>query len=36
MQNLREALENANQLIQVLSDNPSLILKGEPQKERER
>jgi hypothetical protein len=36
MQNLREALENANQLIQVLSDNPSLILKGEPTKERER
>jgi phospholipid/cholesterol/gamma-HCH transport system substrate-binding protein len=36
MQNLREALENANQLIKVLSDNPSLILKGEPQKERER
>jgi phospholipid/cholesterol/gamma-HCH transport system substrate-binding protein len=36
MQNLREALENANQLIKVLSDNPSLILKGEPQKDRER
>lgn len=36
MQNLREALENANQLIKVLSDNPSLILKSEPQKERER
>jgi phospholipid/cholesterol/gamma-HCH transport system substrate-binding protein len=36
MQNLREALENANQLIKVLSDNPSLILKGEPTRERER
>ncbi|HUI92747.1 MAG TPA: MlaD family protein [Chitinivibrionales bacterium] len=36
MQNLREALENANQLINELSENPSLILKGEQQKERER
>jgi phospholipid/cholesterol/gamma-HCH transport system substrate-binding protein len=36
MQNLREALENANQLIQVLSENPSLLLKNEPQKERDR
>jgi hypothetical protein len=36
MQNLREALENANQLIKELSENPSLILKGEQQKERER
>jgi phospholipid/cholesterol/gamma-HCH transport system substrate-binding protein len=36
MQNLREALENANQLINVLSENPSLLLKGEQQKERER
>jgi phospholipid/cholesterol/gamma-HCH transport system substrate-binding protein len=36
MQNLREALENANQLIQVLAENPSLLLKNEPQKERDR
>ncbi len=36
MQNLREALENANQLISVLSENPSLILKGDPQKERDK
>jgi phospholipid/cholesterol/gamma-HCH transport system substrate-binding protein len=36
MQNLREALENANQLIKELSENPSLLLKGEQQKERER
>ena len=36
MQNLREALENANQLAKELSENPSLLLKGEQQKERER
>ncbi len=36
MENLREALENANQLAKELSENPSLLLKGEQQKERER
>jgi phospholipid/cholesterol/gamma-HCH transport system substrate-binding protein len=36
MENLREALENANQLIKEVSENPSLILKSEQQKERER
>jgi phospholipid/cholesterol/gamma-HCH transport system substrate-binding protein len=36
MENLREALENANQLIKELSENPSLLIKGEQQKERER
>jgi phospholipid/cholesterol/gamma-HCH transport system substrate-binding protein len=35
MQNLREALESANQLAKELSENPSLLLKGEQQKERE-
>ncbi|HMD69585.1 MAG TPA: MlaD family protein [Chitinivibrionales bacterium] len=35
MENLREALENANQLAKELSENPSLLLKGEQQKERE-
>jgi|WetSurMetagenome_2_1015567.scaffolds.fasta_scaffold00172_16 phospholipid/cholesterol/gamma-HCH transport system substrate-binding protein len=36
MENLREALESANQLAKELSENPSLLLKGEQQKERER
>jgi uncharacterized protein YoxC len=35
LQNLREALENANGLMQELSENPSLILRNEQQKERE-
>jgi phospholipid/cholesterol/gamma-HCH transport system substrate-binding protein len=35
LQNLREALENANSLMQELSENPSLILRNEQQKERE-
>lgn len=34
MENLREALENANQLTKVLSENPSLLLRGEQQRER--
>jgi hypothetical protein len=34
MQNLRETLENANELTKVLAENPSLLLKGEQQKER--
>jgi phospholipid/cholesterol/gamma-HCH transport system substrate-binding protein len=36
MENLREALENANQLAKELSENPSLLLKNDQQKERER
>ncbi len=36
MENLREALENANQLAKELSENPSLLLKGEQPKERGR
>lgn len=35
MQNIREATESANQLMKVLSENPSLLLKGESQRERE-
>ncbi|OGS37651.1 MAG: hypothetical protein A2293_17205 [Elusimicrobia bacterium RIFOXYB2_FULL_49_7] len=35
MENLRETLENANELTKVLAENPSLLLKGEQQKERE-
>lgn len=35
MENLREATENANQLTKVLAENPSLLLKGEVQKERD-
>jgi ABC-type transporter Mla subunit MlaD len=35
MQNLREAMENANQLTKVLSENPSLLIRGETQKDRE-
>jgi phospholipid/cholesterol/gamma-HCH transport system substrate-binding protein len=34
MQNLREATESANQLAKMLAENPSLILRGESQKER--
>lgn len=34
MQNLRETLENANELSRILVENPSLILKGDPQKQR--
>jgi phospholipid/cholesterol/gamma-HCH transport system substrate-binding protein len=34
MQNLREALENANELTKVLAENPSLLLRTEQQKER--
>lgn len=29
MENLREALENANQLMQMLAENPSLLIRGE-------
>jgi hypothetical protein len=35
MQNLRETMENANELMKVLSENPSLLLRGEQQKERD-
>ncbi|MBN1128973.1 MAG: MCE family protein [Chitinispirillaceae bacterium] len=35
MQNLREATESANQLAKMLEENPSLLLKGDPQKERD-
>jgi phospholipid/cholesterol/gamma-HCH transport system substrate-binding protein len=34
MENLRETLENANELSKLLMENPSLILKGENQKQR--
>ena len=34
MQNLREASESANQLAKMLAENPSLLIKGEVQKER--
>lgn len=34
MQNIREASENANQLTKILVENPSLLLKGESQRER--
>jgi phospholipid/cholesterol/gamma-HCH transport system substrate-binding protein len=34
LQNLREALENANSLMRELSENPSLLLRNEQQKER--
>jgi phospholipid/cholesterol/gamma-HCH transport system substrate-binding protein len=36
MDNLREALQNANELTKVLAENPSLLLKGEKQQERVR
>lgn len=35
MQNLREATESANQLAKMLEENPSLLIKGESQKERD-
>jgi phospholipid/cholesterol/gamma-HCH transport system substrate-binding protein len=35
MQNLREATESANQLVKMLEENPSLLIKGEAQKERD-
>jgi phospholipid/cholesterol/gamma-HCH transport system substrate-binding protein len=35
MENLREALENANELTKILAENPSLLLRGEQQRERE-
>jgi phospholipid/cholesterol/gamma-HCH transport system substrate-binding protein len=34
MENLRETLENTNELSKLLMENPSLIIKGDPQKER--
>lgn len=34
LENLREALENANELTKILAENPSLLLRGEAQKER--
>jgi phospholipid/cholesterol/gamma-HCH transport system substrate-binding protein len=34
MENLRETLENANELSRILVENPSLILRSEQQKER--
>jgi phospholipid/cholesterol/gamma-HCH transport system substrate-binding protein len=35
MQNLREATESASQLAKMLEENPSLLIKGENQKERD-
>jgi phospholipid/cholesterol/gamma-HCH transport system substrate-binding protein len=35
MENLRDALENANELTKILAENPSLLLRGEQQKERD-
>jgi phospholipid/cholesterol/gamma-HCH transport system substrate-binding protein len=35
MQNLRETMENADELMKVLSENPSLLIRGEQQKERD-
>jgi phospholipid/cholesterol/gamma-HCH transport system substrate-binding protein len=35
MENLREAVENANELTKILTENPSLLLRGEQQRERE-
>lgn len=34
MENLRETMENANELSKVLAENPSLILKSDPKRER--
>jgi ABC-type transporter Mla subunit MlaD len=34
MENLRETLENANDLSRMLADNPSLLLRSEQQKAR--
>ena len=35
LQNIRQATENADQLMKVLAENPSLLLKGESQRERD-
>jgi phospholipid/cholesterol/gamma-HCH transport system substrate-binding protein len=35
MENLREALENANELTKILAENPSLLLRSEQQRQRE-
>lgn len=35
MENIREASENANQLTKIVAENPSLLLRGEAQKERD-
>lgn len=35
MENLREAIENANELTKILAENPSLLLRGGQQKERD-
>ncbi|MBD3321279.1 MAG: MCE family protein [Chitinivibrionales bacterium] len=35
LENLREALENANELTKVLSENPSLLLRGDQKRERQ-
>jgi phospholipid/cholesterol/gamma-HCH transport system substrate-binding protein len=34
MQNLREAVENANELTKILAENPSLLIRSEQRKER--
>ena len=34
LENIREASENADQLMKVLAENPSLLLRGEAQRER--
>jgi len=35
MENIREASENANQLTKIIVENPTLLLRGEAQKERD-
>ncbi|MDO5576507.1 MAG: MlaD family protein [Fibrobacter sp.] len=35
MENIREATENANQLTKILTENPSLLIRGESQKRRD-
>jgi phospholipid/cholesterol/gamma-HCH transport system substrate-binding protein len=35
LENLRQTMENANQLSKILTENPSLILRGENQKQRD-
>jgi hypothetical protein len=35
MQNLRQASESASELTRMLAENPSLLIKGETQKERD-
>jgi phospholipid/cholesterol/gamma-HCH transport system substrate-binding protein len=35
LENIRQASENANELTKILSENPSLLLKGEQQRERD-